>query len=189
MTGHQGVSTRARIQQVSLELFGEQGYEKTSLREVADRLNVSKAALYYHFKTKEDILLSCVEDLMAELDEIIEWGRTRPATDDTRHELVDRYGEVVLRRASALRFFQQNPASERASIGSQFKDRMTRLTGLLADPDGPLEQRIRALAAIASLHIAVGVFEDGPYTREQVADAALAVSRELVTTRSPAEGP
>ena len=42
--------TRQRIQAVALELFTEQGYEKTSLREIAERLNVTKAALYYHFK-------------------------------------------------------------------------------------------------------------------------------------------
>jgi AcrR family transcriptional regulator len=44
--------TRARIQQVALELFAEQGYDKTSLREIAERLDVTKAALYYHFKSK-----------------------------------------------------------------------------------------------------------------------------------------
>ena len=37
--------TRARIQQVALELFAEQGYERTSLREIAERLGVTKAAL------------------------------------------------------------------------------------------------------------------------------------------------
>src|SRR5215469_16465337 len=47
--------TRERIQAIALELFAEQGYEKTSLREIAERLGVTKAALYYHFKSKEDI--------------------------------------------------------------------------------------------------------------------------------------
>ena len=42
--------TRTRIQQVALELFAEQGYDKTSLREIAGRLDVTKAALYYHFE-------------------------------------------------------------------------------------------------------------------------------------------
>src|ERR1700689_4807307 len=50
-------STRERILDVALELFSEQGYEQTSLREIADRLGVTKAALYYHFERKEDILL------------------------------------------------------------------------------------------------------------------------------------
>src|ERR1700690_1721403 len=49
--------TRSRIQAVAVELFSEQGYDKTSLREIAERLDVSKAAVYYHFKRKEDILL------------------------------------------------------------------------------------------------------------------------------------
>ena len=46
--------TRARIQQIALELFAEHGYERTSLREIAERLGVTKAALYYHFKSKEE---------------------------------------------------------------------------------------------------------------------------------------
>ena len=48
--------TRQRILDVALDLFVEQGYEKTSLREIAERVGVTKAALYYHFQSKEDIV-------------------------------------------------------------------------------------------------------------------------------------
>lgn len=72
-------NTRQRIQDVALELFAEQGYEKTSLREIAERLDVTKAALYYHFKTKEDILISIFEDLTRPMDELIAWGASSPA--------------------------------------------------------------------------------------------------------------
>src|SRR5262250_2582010 len=54
---HARHDTRQRIQAVALELFNEQGYDKTSLREIAERLDVTKAALYYHFERKEDILV------------------------------------------------------------------------------------------------------------------------------------
>ena len=50
-------STRERILDIALELFTEQGYDKTSLRDIAERLGTTKAALYYHFERKEDILL------------------------------------------------------------------------------------------------------------------------------------
>lgn len=73
-------NTRQRIQEVALELFAEQGYEKTSLREIAERLDVTKAALYYHFKTKEEILVSIFADLSRPIEDLIEWGagsRTR----------------------------------------------------------------------------------------------------------------
>jgi len=49
-------TTRERILDIALELFNEQGYEKTSLRQIAERLGFSKAAIYYHFASKEDIL-------------------------------------------------------------------------------------------------------------------------------------
>jgi len=50
--------TRERILDIALELFSTQGYDKTSLREIAQRLGFSKAAIYYHFASKEEILLA-----------------------------------------------------------------------------------------------------------------------------------
>lgn len=52
-----GGGTRERILDVALDLFVEQGYDKTSLREIAEILGFSKAAVYYHFASKDEILL------------------------------------------------------------------------------------------------------------------------------------
>ena len=78
--------TRARIQEVAVALFAEQGYEKTSLREIAERLDVTKAALYYHFKSKEDIVRSIVEDYYGQIDALLAWARTPPDAAGTRSE-------------------------------------------------------------------------------------------------------
>src|SRR5271154_6447463 len=51
-------ATRERILDIALDLFTEHGYDKTSLREIADQLGFTKAALYYHFERKEDLLLA-----------------------------------------------------------------------------------------------------------------------------------
>jgi AcrR family transcriptional regulator len=53
--------TRDRILAVATELFSEQGYDATSLRQIADRLGFTKAALYYHFQSKEQILAALLE--------------------------------------------------------------------------------------------------------------------------------
>lgn len=87
--------TRQRIQDVALELFAEQGYEKTSLREIAERLDVTKAALYYHFKTKEDILIGLFQDLRRPIDELIEWADAQPRTLDTKREILRRYSVAL----------------------------------------------------------------------------------------------
>ena len=87
--------TRQRIQDVALELFAEQGYEKTSLREIAERLEVTKAALYYHFKTKEEILVSIFDDLSQPIVELIEWGKRQPQSLETKHEIIRRYSDTL----------------------------------------------------------------------------------------------
>jgi len=56
--------TREQIRVVALEMFAERGYAGTSLREIAERLGVTKAAVYYHFPTKEDILASLLKVLL-----------------------------------------------------------------------------------------------------------------------------
>src|ERR1700753_2757514 len=89
------VGTRNKIQAVALELFAEQGYEKTSLREIAERLDVTKAALYYHFRTKEDIVASLFEDFLAHVDGIIEWAKGQDMDEATRREVVRRYATML----------------------------------------------------------------------------------------------
>lgn len=88
-------NTRQRIQDIALELFAEQGYEKTSLREIAERLGVTKAALYYHFKTKEDIIISLFDDLTRPIDELIQWAEEQPRTLEMKREVLRRYSEAM----------------------------------------------------------------------------------------------
>src|SRR2546427_12988807 len=87
--------TRERIQAIALELFAEQGYEKTSLREIAERLGVTKAALYYHFKTKEDIVASLSDDLRRGIDDIVAWAEGQPPSHERAQGILTRYGAVL----------------------------------------------------------------------------------------------
>ena len=47
--------TVAKILDVSMRLFTEQGYEHTTIQDIVDALGMSKGAIYHHFKSKEDI--------------------------------------------------------------------------------------------------------------------------------------
>lgn len=139
--------TRQRIQDVALELFAEQGYEKTSLREIAERLDVTKAALYYHFKTKEEIVVSLFEDLTKPIEDLIEWGRQQPHTLAMKQEIVRRYSEALTEAAPLFRFMQENQATVRdLSIGDMFKTRMLGMREIIIDPDAPWSTRSAASA-------------------------------------------
>ena len=145
--------TRARVQKVALELFAEQGYEKTSLREIAERLGVTKAALYYHFKSKENIVHSFTDDYFAEIDALLDWARDQPPGDQTRRAILERYVGLVLESSEVFRFLEQNRASMEAMESgkdsfARFRDRLDRFVDLLTGPGAPMRDRVRATAAI-----------------------------------------
>ena len=146
--------TRARIQRVALELFAEQGYERTSLREIAERLGVTKAALYYHFKSKEDIVRSFTEDYFARMDALIAWGKDQPPSARSGHELMDRYISIVMEGSEVFRFLERNQASLHGSEDGkqrrfeQFRPRVNALIEIITGPDAPPRSHVRAAAAL-----------------------------------------
>ncbi|MFD4142183.1 TetR/AcrR family transcriptional regulator [Streptomyces sp. NBC_00390] len=174
--------TRQRIQDVALELFAEQGYEKTSLREIAAALDVTKAALYYHFKTKEDILISLFQDLTRPIDELIEWGRTQPHTLETKKDVLRRYNAALNDAAPLFRFMQENQATVRElSIGESFKDRMIAMLALLRDPDAELIDQVRCITGLFTLHAAMFALKDVEGDPEEKREAVLEVALDLIT--------
>jgi len=50
------MSRREEIIQIAARLFKEKGYHAATLQDIADELQLSKPALYYHIKSKEDVL-------------------------------------------------------------------------------------------------------------------------------------
>ncbi|UII58557.1 TetR/AcrR family transcriptional regulator (plasmid) [Cytobacillus spongiae] len=51
------------IKAAALDLFGQQGYEDTSLQEIATAVGIKKPSIYNHFKSKEDLFVEVLEDL------------------------------------------------------------------------------------------------------------------------------
>jgi AcrR family transcriptional regulator len=62
----QSSTTLERIRDAAIELFGERGYDGTSMSELADRVGIAKPSLYNYYASKEEILLDLVEAGLAE---------------------------------------------------------------------------------------------------------------------------
>ena len=54
-------STKWRIFETAIHMFSDVGFEQTSMRDLSDKLGIKPAALYNHFKSKDDILKSICE--------------------------------------------------------------------------------------------------------------------------------
>jgi AcrR family transcriptional regulator len=185
--------TRSRLRQLALKLFAEQGYEKTSLREIAEQLGVTKAALYYYFKSKEDIVRSLVEDYVADLDELIAWAKTQPRGPATRAEIIRRYLRIVANGAEVFRMLQQNQAAVSSLAhakerGELFRERMDALTDLLTEPPGTLRNQVRAASCLMSVSYCCMRFQDRAASPEELERVLLDVALELADA-APADSP
>ncbi|MFJ2033089.1 TetR/AcrR family transcriptional regulator [Streptosporangium sp. NPDC087985] len=179
----ENADTRTRIQEIALKLFVEQGYEATSLRQIAEALGVTKAALYYHFKSKDEIVLSLTEDRVRAVEELIAWAETQPRTEETRRELIRRYSEDLHRgrHREVMRFFERNQtALKHHPVMEKNRGRMFDLLTFLVEPDDPASVRLRNSMALFTLHAAWFVLREDTITDDERGAAALEVALDLV---------
>jgi AcrR family transcriptional regulator len=64
-----GAATRERLIGAARRLFGERGYEATSIQLVLSRAGVARGALYHHFDSKEALFDAVLEEIVAEVAE------------------------------------------------------------------------------------------------------------------------
>ena len=134
---------------VALDLFVEQGYDKTSLREIAEKMGFSKAALYYHIASKADILMGLHLRMHSALDDLLPvLGEGAPSLS-----LWERFlGSAMERMAANRKLFllhQVNPAAfekvHSQSHNEQHFDLEERARKLFSDPS--IKPRDRSLMA------------------------------------------
>jgi len=182
--------TRARIQQVAVELFAEHGYEGTSLREIAERLGVTKAALYYHFKSKEDIVASLVQDYYGQIDELIEWGQAQPRTAEMQREVLAKYVRIVADGDKVFRMLHQNQAAVNTLAAAKaraplFAERLRFLIGLLAGPDAPLAERVKVAMALGGVSVGWMYFAEQVPDRDELRATVTALASTMLESQLP----
>ncbi|MEV6767951.1 helix-turn-helix domain-containing protein [Nocardia sp. NPDC051030] len=174
--------TRERIRAVAMELFTERGYEKTSLREIAERLGVTKAALYYHFRTKEDIVASLSEDLRRGIDEIVDWAEATPPGRDRAREIVTRYG-VLLHGLGKdmIRFWHENqPAFRDLGFGTSLRYQFRVLADLMAAPDPTPLTVFHARQALLAISWSLSMMGDLDLSDEESSAAAIRIATDIL---------
>ena len=127
--------TVAKILDVSMRLFTEQGYEHTTIQDIVDALGMSKGAIYHHFKSKEDIL----DRINDRYYENLEWfsdpaklpGRNglEKLRHAFRHFLTDPAKREVDRLA--IHHIVKNPKIALLTLESTFRDAAPYVEGMI----------------------------------------------------------
>jgi AcrR family transcriptional regulator len=151
--------TRSAIRDVALELFARQGYATTSLREIAEQLGMTKAALYYHYQSKQALLQAIIEPLISEWKTITDKATTLEQTPANATVVLGHCLDVLLGHRSIAGMFARDAPAMVEAIGPFYQDLIDvheRLHEWLAGPSPTPADYIRALAATEVLGAALG---------------------------------
>ena len=179
-----GASTRERILDVALDLFTDQGFDGTSMREIAERLHISKPAIYYHFASKDEILMA----LHMRLHEFGKAALARLAgqtvTLQTWGSLLNELLDQMLAQRKIFLMHERNQAAleklHSKDHDDEHDDIQQRFRQALADPSLSLRDRVRMACSLGpvfgGLFMAGDAFDDvssaelGSLVRDAVRD-------------------
>jgi AcrR family transcriptional regulator len=157
------VGTRERILDAALNLFIEKGFDKTSLREIAEQLGVTKAALYYHFASKEDILMALHLRLHEfGFEALTELGEQEP-TPARWADLLDQIVDQMLAHRKIFLLHERNQAAfealHREEHDEHHEDLQANLRRILSDSRVSVRDRVRMAASFGA--VMGGIFMSG----------------------------
>ncbi len=174
--------TRTRLLETALELFSRHGVEGTSLQMIADALGVTKAAVYYHFRTKDEITEAVAEPLLRRLGEIVREARAlRRRGAQIDHVLTGVVDLVVSHRALAA-VFSSDPGVARALERSLHGEENVQqsLTELLVGPDADTASTVAAHVAMTGIALAGGSPALAGVPDEELREHLLTAARRLL---------
>lgn len=143
---------QARVVTAALELFAVHGVGGTSLGMIAESLGVTKAAVYYQYRTKDEIVIAAAEADLARLEQALDAAEAHAdretALDVLLVQLIDlavdnrRMVSMIHRDPVMIRLLEQHPP---------FRDLMDRLHRILVADGATADRRVPAAMVAAAL--------------------------------------
>jgi AcrR family transcriptional regulator len=189
--GAEHPKTRERILQVALDLFRDRGYEATSLREIAQCVGVTKAALYYYFPSKEAMIRALSERFFEGTDAFFARLEENGTGAVSGRAAVEQFVDFAYAQRDLFALMERNRATFENVFAADHegsRHRMDRLQQFMRDPSLPLEQRIRVSAVIGMVMVTVigsgSAFadDDGARVRQIILDIARHILDEATAT-------
>ena len=178
--------TRRAILAVAQELFAAQGYAGTSVADITGRLGMSKAALYYHFSSKTEILRALLQEPIAAYSRLAEGAAGPLGTRELLGAVIDTTADL----SALVDVIGNDPSAQSAlqDLIPRSREVNEAITAALAGPQPDPAAIIRAHAAYAAAKngtLALLAAHGGRLSRLDRAELLAAAERALTSTDSP----
>jgi AcrR family transcriptional regulator len=177
--------TRTRLIEVAVDLFTRHSFAGTSLQMIADELGFTKAAIYHHFRTREQLLASVLEPILDELRTVIESAETRRTPHARAEHMLNGYAGVAVRNRGLVAVLAADPSvatvlTERAEWGDLIKRQLALLADVAPGPAGEVKAAM-VFAGMAGAAGPTGANLDDDVLCEHLVDAG----RRTLGLRTP----
>jgi len=151
-TGAEG--TRERVLDVALRLFAEHSFAGTSLQMIADEMGITKAAVYHHFHTREELLSALAMPALVEMREEVRMAEALRTPHARAERMLTGFVALAVRHRKLTAILGADQAiaqllMTQAHYGELVGRPLALLAGALPEPAGRINATL-ALAGIAS---------------------------------------
>ena len=95
-TKEEAAETRQQILDTALDVFSRKGYSHTTFVDIAEQIGLTKGAVYWHFKTKTDLLVALIEEcVIRKLGKVNDPGEMDTSLESLRKCYVDSAKHVL----------------------------------------------------------------------------------------------
>ncbi len=149
--------TRQRLIDTAVDLFTRHSFAGTSLQMIADEMGFTKAAIYYHFRTREELLGAVVEPIFGQLSDVISTAEAQRSAAARADYMLRGYTELAVANRALVSVLACDP-----SVTTLLRDQphwaelINRQLTLLAGDDQGSGGLIKATVALAGISSAVG---------------------------------
>ena len=189
-------ATQERILQAATTLFLEQGYEQTTVAQVAERGGVSRATVFWHFSDKAGLFREAFNRLVEPFRRSIESGFEEVDPELRLEELLTRYPSFIASHREAMEGFVRwamEAQGFRKTLLESLLDMHQRYVGALTETIAeivPADEDPRALAValmgLLDIDMILSFFDESERRAAERAQAVTAMARILPRKKRPA---
>jgi AcrR family transcriptional regulator len=115
----QAERTRQQILETAQRLFTEHGYDATSLQMIADEMGLTKAAVYYHFRAKSDILRAAMQPGIQRLEALLDDAAALRGRRARIEYLVNGFVDFLIQHRHYAVMASTDPAAKRDKLDTE----------------------------------------------------------------------
>jgi AcrR family transcriptional regulator len=149
--------TRQRLIDVAIDLFTRYSFAGTSLQMIADELGITKAAIYYHFRTREQLLGAVTEPVLVHLRTIIETADALRTPNAQAEHMLSGYVALAVANRPVFAVLAGDPSvTEMLRARQEWDVLIDRQLALLAGVEPGPGGLVKAAVALAGIAGATG---------------------------------